>query len=265
MEKNGKPTYELERFPKADKHDCVPSSTLILANKLMTAAKKLIEKNPTHSVAKCYTEVRSKFTSKMSDIKQKQFIAEISTLYNSNSNLYKFRNRFIPKNPDKASDFNTKSDWFETDNGENICKANIELGNRRIVIMSTDKLMKHMERCTGLSIDGTFRSCPKQWYQLLVLSGEITPGYWCPLIYIFCPDKQESTYTHAFQAIADKLKDMNIKLAADYFQCDFEMGLRNAIRTAFGNDIQLKGCHFHYGAYLKLDSNFVFISLDHTD
>ena len=251
-EKNGKPTYELERFPEADKHDCVPSSTLILAKKLMIAAKKLIEKNPTHSVAKCYTEARSKFTSKMSDIEQKQFIAEISTLHNSNSNLYKFRNRFIPKDPPTASDFNTKSDWFETDNGENICKANIEVGNRRIVVMSTDKLLKHMERCTGLSIDGTFRSCPKQWYQLLVLSGEITPGYWCPLIYIFCPDKQESTYTLAFQAIADKLKDMNIKLAADYFQCDFEMGLRNAIRTAFGNDIQLKGCHFHYGTSLNI-------------
>lgn len=251
-EKNGKPTYELEKFPKTDQHDCVPSSTLILAKKLMTAAKKLIEKNPTHSVAKCYTEARSQFTSKMSDYEQKQFIAEISTLYNSNSNLYRFRNRFIPKNPKTASDFNTKSSWFETDNGENICKANIEVGNRRIVIMSTDKLLKHMERCTGLSIDGTFRSCPKQWYQLLVLSGEITPGYWCPLIYIFCPDKQESTYTLAFQAIADKLKDMNIKLAAEYFQLDFEMGLRNAIRTAFGHDIQLKGCHFHYGTSLNI-------------
>ena len=247
-EKRGKPTYQLIRWPKSDDHLCVPSTTRLLAKKLLRDAKALITLTKgCMSVGQCYKDAKAKLTETMTPDELLNFNNEISNLYNCNSSLYKFRNKFIPNDPATAKDFDTTSDWFNTDDTkESIVMADIAVGGKRSVIFTTNRLLEIMARAPGLGVDGTFRSCPKQWYQLLVISGEVFPGHWEPLIYIYCPDKIESTYENIFGAIKSRLKDLGLSLNADYWQCDFELAIRSALEKTW-KDITVKGCHFHYG------------------
>ena len=88
--------------------------------------------------------------------------------------------------------------------------------------MSTKKHLELMARCNGLGVDGTFQSCPKQWYQLLVITGEVSKSHWVPLMYIFCLNKTGSTYTTIFSAIKDKLTEEGLQLSAQYFMADLQ-------------------------------------------
>ena len=136
-EVNNKPYYELVQWPNS--HDCVPSTTLLQAKSFLSTVKKLIEKNPTNSIAKCYKDARKSFTLKMTKEEKLSFLSEIPSYDTCNSNLYKFRNHFIPKSPATSAEFDTNSDWFKMDDEtkENICKVDCKIGNRRIVIMTT--------------------------------------------------------------------------------------------------------------------------------
>ena len=167
-----KPFYELIKWPIT--HACVPPTTLVQSKKFLRSVKDLIEKNPTKSIGQCYKEMRSSFTSKMTDDNEKQnFLTEIPSLETCRANLYKFRNRFIPKNPATSVELDTNSDWFKMfDSNESICMADVRIGNKTSVFMTTKKNLELMARSRGLAVDGTFQSCRKQWYQLLVISGK---------------------------------------------------------------------------------------------
>ena len=72
-----------------------------------------------------------------------------------------------------------------------------------------------------LGVDGIFWSCPNQWYQLITICGEISKTHWVPLIYCFCPEKQDSTCTTIFAAIKEKLSEIGLELSAEYFMATF--------------------------------------------
>ena len=81
----------------------------------------------------------------------------------------------------------------------------------------------------------------------LLSGGEVIPGHWVPLMYIFCPNKEGETYEKVFTEIKKCLDKKKLKLAASYLMMDFEVAMRNAFRDVFGSSIQIKGCHFHFG------------------
>ena len=86
--------------------------------------------------AKCYKNAWSDFTAKMAEEEKIGFLNEILSLYTCNSNLYKFRNRFILKSLSTTAEFDTNCDWFLMDDTrESICMPGIKIGNRRIVIL----------------------------------------------------------------------------------------------------------------------------------
>ena len=108
-EENGKPFYELVTWPKS--HECVPSTTLVQSKQFLKGIRNLIEKNPTQSIGKCYKTVCTDFTSKMTKEEKMTFLHSAS-LQTCNGNLYRFRNRFVPKNPSCAAEFDTTTEWF---------------------------------------------------------------------------------------------------------------------------------------------------------
>jgi hypothetical protein len=110
----------------------------------------------------------------------------------------------------------------------------------RIIILIGEYKKKLIPKVKTFIIDGTFKSSPQGFYQLLVLHGQIV-GKTYPMIYILLKNKSESTYIKAFNKCKE-LVTMNVK----FIVTDFERALINAIRAVF-SDAEYHGCLFHLG------------------
>lgn len=123
--------------------------------------------------------------------------------------------------------------------------------NKRILVFTTKACLRILAEARGVGIDGTFKSAPKGWTQILIISAEVTKDCWVPVIYIWLPNKLEDTYIMAFNMVKSCLSNIGVKkLSALYCIMDFEVALRNSFQKVFGKKISLKGCHFHFGQSL---------------
>lgn len=223
IDENGKPSYELKSTPTV--HACAPSEVLDIATQFTAKVKEKIKENCLRSVALAYEETKAEMTKGMNKVQRNAFHAETGSFAGSHGNLYRFRNQLIPN--DTTGDihaFNTNSDWFLLEDcKESIVKLDYTAGNRRIIVFTTDKNLELLANCDGLSVDGTFATTPRDWYQTLIVCGEVSPGEWYPLVYAFCPDKTQDTYEKVFGTITYRIQELGLSLAASYIICDFEV------------------------------------------
>ena len=243
---DGNEEYSLSDWPKACDH---VSSVFHLKPLFMNALYAQVEANPEKSVGKIYTEEREKIIRDhdLSSVQKDQFFALIPTQRNVQSNLNLFKKEFVPHQPNSQDDFNPWTDWFKLPgNDEIITKADLKVGSSRIIFFATDYMLKVFARAAAISGDGTFKMAPKHWKQLFILCAEISwLGIWVPCAFAILPDKKQSTYKALFELVNQNLNRINEKLAAEFFMCDFEIGIRSSFREIWP-EITLKGCHFHY-------------------
>jgi MULE transposase domain len=110
----------------------------------------------------------------------------------------------------------------------------------RIIIFIAEQKISYLSKVDTLVIDGTFKSCPQGFYQVVVIHGYIFEKTF-PMIYILLSNKSESSYVRAFS----KCREL-VTLNADFVITDFERALINAVRVSF-YDAEHFGCLFHLG------------------
>lgn len=110
----------------------------------------------------------------------------------------------------------------------------------RIVIFSSEYKTHYFSKIDALVIDGTFRSAPQGFYQILVIHGCLF-GRTFPLVYILMSNKTERSYLDAFNQ-CKVLFQMNPK----FIITDFEKALINSTSNSF-NRSKSFGCLFHLG------------------
>lgn len=133
-------------------------------------------------------------------------------------------------------------DSIKTDHNGNpflIFDSGVESDNR-FVIFSYNFKKKFIEKSKNLLIDGTFRSTPPGFYQILTIYGELF-GRFYPLIYILLKNKLETSYMQSLE----KVKEFFL-VEPEFIICDFEKALINAIRNQFRSS-RINGCLFHFG------------------
>lgn len=72
-------------------------------------------------------------------------------------------------------------------------------------MMTTKKCLELMVRAIGIGV------------------GSISKGNWCQLIFIFCSDKQGSTYEMIFDSLKNTLSDLGLEMSAEYCMADFKI------------------------------------------
>ena len=116
---------------------------------------------------------------------------------------------------------------------------------RRVIILATSDNLTITEESTSWYLDGTFKSAPQLFYQLLVLHAELTdtPGksWILPTVYILLTQKDTSIYLEAFDALTSNCP----ALLPQVVMADFEQALRSALSTSFPG-AEIDGCHFHF-------------------
>ena len=122
-----------------------------------------------------------------------------------------------------------------------------KMQEKYILFTSLFQLRKIID-CEQIFMDGTFYSCPKNYYQLYNIIGkEKKTRIIIPISFILMSHKSYSLYYHAFNNIKTLLIKNNIEYKEEElkFMMDFEKSARKAIKSIFPDSL-LSGCFFHY-------------------
>ncbi|KAK7603327.1 hypothetical protein V9T40_003326 [Parthenolecanium corni] len=181
--------------------------------------------------------LRSLMTENTTETLQKSDILKIKR------NMYNARCKHLPTLPKTR---------YEVQ--EAVCGMNLRTirGEEFVVMNDTDSgiivytcltNLRALVAATALYIDGTFKYCPKFYYQFLTIHGFFS-GHYVPLVFCLLPNKEEATYTLCFNALSDICACHQLDFRPPLIVTDFEMGLQNSCSSAWPSAV-LKACRFH--------------------
>jgi len=93
-------------------------------------------------------------------------------------------------------------------------------------------------------MDGTFKTVPNMFKQLYIIRVQLH-GVYLTCAYILMQRSTQNDYYSVFDAIKNKLDELNFVIRLNKVMLDFEIAPRRAIVDVFGHHIETKGCFFH--------------------
>lgn len=115
-----------------------------------------------------------------------------------------------------------------------------------IVGFSTEQNIKVLCDVKKIYVDGTFKSCPKNFTQLFTIHG-LKNDVYLPLVFFLLPNKLSTTYTCAFQhVIRHSISIAGVSCFPTDIFIDFEPAIHSAAAEVFPN-AKISGCRFHLG------------------
>ena len=120
------------------------------------------------------------------------------------------------------------------------------------VLFSSKIQIQQFKECNIIYMDGTFKSAPKNYYQIYnILGRDNKMGEAIPLFHILMAKKSYELYYNIFHYIKTLFEINSIKKDFNhtYFMLDFEKARRKAFKDTFPNS-NLTGCYVHYAKTL---------------
>ena len=119
-----------------------------------------------------------------------------------------------------------------------------------IAVFGTNNNMEIIERWSNIYIDGTFRSAPQPYVQLLTVHGEVN-GRVVHCASALMAEKTIASYRQVFQTLKLKVREVtrNNNWQPRYGITDFELALITAFETEFPR-ARIRGCYFHFSQSL---------------
>ena len=147
-----------------------------------------------------------------------------------------------PINPSSLETLVIPPSYLRTASGDNllIWDSGYSTDLRRSFLFATEDNLNLLQSSTNIVIDGTFKTSPNLFTQLLTVHALYDNGWRIPSAYGLLPGKTEILYTNLLEQL-DEAADF----CPDTVLTDFEMGLRNAVRNVWPGTT-LRGCYFHF-------------------
>ena len=184
----------------------------------------------------------------------------INYSYNKIKNLLqKIREAGLPNNDEILSDISKiKINFNNINNHEEgvpfrLAKGkfvNLRYKNRaeKYIIFTSLYQLKLSGNSDDFFIDGTFKSSPKSYYQLLNIFGYIIKrDFYLPIANIVLSNKSYELYEKVFKVFLHfyEMYNIDINFSEKSIMCDYEKSLRAAIKNNF-DKIKLRGSYFHF-------------------
>ena len=174
-------------------------------------------------------------------------------------NLQKLREKTYMADEKYLLDISKITIDFENENPElknlilchkycNVINPNKKNILEKYLIFTTSMQINMISKCTQILIDGTFKSCPRSFYQILNISGYLPEiNSIIPIFMIPMTGKSEYLYDIIFKDVKQILSDNNfdIKDFPERIMIDFEIALQNSVKNNFPQSI-INGCFFHF-------------------
>ena len=149
----------------------------------------------------------------------------------------------LPKSRSEAQDA-IQSVSLETNKSENVVLVN-DKDSEILAFSSQTNLQTLCNIVTELFIDGTFKFCPKHFFQLYTIHGSKNCHY-LPLVVALLPSKSEQCYNKMWSLLINSCRERNLQLKPAVIHIDFERAMHNVITSCFP-DTQIDCCRFHLG------------------
>jgi hypothetical protein len=200
------------------------------------------------SIPKIYEEERMKLLSGYEDDTPQEIAAKLSMYGGIKSGLYRQRAKKVPKTPQAAMDLHLEGEWTMTEMGGDFVIVDDVRDGSRILVFGTLSDLTRLCNSDTASMDGTFKICPKIFYQLYVIHSHQSHGS-VPELFCLLPDKKTSTYHRLISLLKLKAADLELKFDPTTLIVDFEVTVHNVVRDLLPTT-NIKGCLFHFGQAL---------------
>ncbi|XP_035210026.1 uncharacterized protein LOC118184461 [Stegodyphus dumicola] len=243
---NVKTNFQYEVLKKTE-HFCPPNVAEIEVKRKLKTCRKRVREETSVPVAQIFQEELSELYQKGYD-----FVAKIPTYSNAKTALCKERRKALgaTQNPPNANDIQFANDTLLLSNGENFLRLDFQndQGNR-ILVFGGEESLYLLENGKTFFLDGTFKSCPKQFAQIYTIHVDLrstaTETNVYPALFAFLPDKRQATYI----AMLQEVKRWCPKWKPDIIKLDFEAAAINSCMLEFPTST-ISGCNFHFNQCL---------------
>ena len=109
--------------------------------------------------------------------------------------LYRQRHFLIPQSAKDANVIILNDEWSQTESGEHFILTDDISEESRIIVFGTDDSLRRLCASDIVSMDGTFKVCPRVFYQFYVIHSHMY-GTVLPELFCLLPDKKAATYHH---------------------------------------------------------------------
>jgi len=159
------------------------------------------------------------------------------------SRLKRYRKQFVPDIPRRLGDVDIDGEWMKTWNGKQFLTYQDNYWG--LAVFTTTRMLHVLQKSRCLYIDGTFRTAPHPYKQLLIVHGWHN-GFIIPLVFCIAAGKSVGHYRQLLQ----HLKRAVFSKTGHRFRplkciTDFEASLMTAMETEFPR-CRLYGCYFHF-------------------
>ena len=123
--------------------------------------------------------------------------------------------------------------------------VNINAVPDRILLFTTEVLLRQLAMSGKVSQDGTHRVATKYYEQLFVTMVKVGDK-WIPAVKALLPYHSKKSCRIQNEMIRYAIKKGGLILRMTSIMSDFEVAIQTAAMEAF-NGVEMRGCRFHYG------------------
>lgn len=160
------------------------------------------------------------------------------------------QNRTRPPLPQRLADINIIHPYDQTLQNENFLQFDSGINDRnRLMIFYSRPALEWLARSRIIYCDGTFKTVPKQFYQMYTMHG-VVYGHVFPLVYSLTSRKTQETYETIFRHVKREIQNLGLQMNVRTVTTDFELAAMNAARVILRPRDGIHGCLFHFSQSL---------------
>ena len=220
---------------------------------MLNEAKQLvrgIQKRPKEestTFPQIYEEERGKIITTDLGTSPAEVAGKLPFCTDNKTQLHKERHFLIPQSAKDANDIILNDEWSQTESGEHFILIDDISDGSRIIMFGTDDSLRRLCASDIVSMDGTFKVCPRVFISCL-LSIHICMKLYFQSYFVYYPTRRQQL-TIVCSLLITKCAEREYRLKPATFIVDFELAVYNVVRALF-LATSLKDCLFHFGQAL---------------
>ena len=209
---------------------------MIAANTMSNQMREDIRNDPTMPIKRVYNDVCHRAAGHVDE-------DDVPEFHSVRSAMSRTRSSVLPDIPETVDDVVIEEEWARTWEGQDFLS---HLDNDwGIAVFATSRNFQRLQRCQTIFIDGTFKTCPPPYAQLVTIHG-MYHGRVLPFVLALMTGKEVGQYRQVLQHVKRKVRQVTgHRFRPRLVISDFEQSIQIAVQTELRHS-RISSCYFHF-------------------